>query len=1035
MDMSDALALQGVFIGVNEYGPGFTQLGFARRDAEVTRALFLDSYQTKSEPALLLDREATRSRIIDELVKLSQTAKNDDIAIIMFSGHGTPDGYLLPQDAMADQLPATALSTADFLNLVNRVDARVTLVILDCCFSGNAATKSGLSSGVRPTARDGAVTPQSVIRASENSTRAVLTACGPHQVAREFRSEGHGVLTYHLIKALLDESTIKRADGRISIYELYERLDQCVGDHYGRALSQNPSTAHAGNRVLLGPFRRGSRLAALPEFKRPAVVARPFRTLREHGIHPSMTGLWEKQLGGLNDSQIQVLNTTGLLRGKNVLVPAPTSSGKTLLGEIAALRRYPEARPAVFIVPTRALASDHAAAFAERYRPLGLRVVVSTGEIRDQTQALLSMKFDLAVCTYEKFLGLVNTEPGLLERIKVLVVDEIQHLAVPGRGPALELLLTAIALNRRQVSMPQVIGLSATLTHPALLADWLSADVADLTEARREPPLTEGIVFHTGRYRHIDADGEEATKALFEPIDPIDDDDEPFDRHVVHSLVKRLLADGDQIIVFAPHRHDARTLAAQLAAGLRLPRAHAAEAELPQGDDTLIRERLRECLKGGVAFHTADLDPAEKKVVETAFRRTGEVRVIVCTATLAQGVNLPAASVIIDGLHRGDGALPVEDYKNMVGRAGRTGGVGGRSFIVLADEDREQIVWHTHVTGRPDELESRLHDRPTDLRPAILAALSNAVRCYDRTGRSGIDAFLSVSFAAHQARSRSLLEDHTPAAEITATVAELRGAGFVRDESSRLELTPLGQIACRSGLGVDAVIAVARALLEIDPGALNAATLICLLHLAADKGSVYIPGTGDVRRTQDTVAAWMQEEQHVPQSVLSELRRDRKAYVPRLLAAQVCLRWMEGVSAMKIEKGVPGFLRNWRPVVPVSQIAKQAADRVETVLDIAREIRPVTEFGGLARTLPVRLEFGVPETQVDLARQVGAAIGRFGYRSLSLRGFLAPNDVINASDTQLLECLNHDHDLVRTVREGAKRAWAEAQGADEGPTY
>lgn len=1031
--MSDAHVLHGVFIGVNEYGSGFNPLNFARRDAEVLYALFLDGYSTKSEPVLLLDREATRERIISAMQELARTVGSDDTAVIAFSGHGTPSGYLVPQDAMPDRLPATALSTDDFIGLVEQVNAGFTFVILDCCFSGKAATKSALPFGALPAARDGAVAPQTVIRALENSTRTVLTACGPDQKAREASAHGHGVLTYHLTKALLDEPSIRKSDGRISVHELYEYVYQQVESHYGRSLPQNPGNSHTGGRVLLGPFRRGPRLASLPEFKRPATVARPFRTLQAHGVLSEITGLWEKQPGELNDLQIQVLNGTGLLRGKNVLVPAPTSSGKTLLGEIAALRWYPQGGLAVFIVPTRALANDHAAVFTERYQSLGLRVVVSTGEIRDQTQTLLSMEFDLAVCTYEKFLDLVNTKPGLLSKIKVLVVDEIQHLGVPGRGPALEILLTTVALNRRKAPMPQVIGLSASLTRPAALAGWLSADVAEPLEARREPPLTEGIILRSGRYRHIGADCEEATEALIEPLDPIDDGEGPVGRHsnnerMVRGLIQKLLTDGDQIIVFAAHRHHARALAGELAARLRLPRAHAAIAELPRGDDTRIREHLRKCLEAGVAFHTAELDSTEKRVVEAAFRKTGEVRVIVCTATLAQGVNLPAASVIIDGLHRGDSALSVAEYKNMIGRAGRTESAGGRSFIVLDDEGREQAVWRTYVTGRPEEVRSRLLDQPTDLRPTVLAALSDAVRSYDRTGQDGVDEFLATSFAAHQSRHVFPFDGRLPSADITATVTELCEGELVCREGSRLTLAPLGEIACRSGLGIDVVIATARTLRAIDPGSLNAAALICLLHLAVPADRIFIPSRRDSRREKDTLSAWMHKK-HVPLPVLSELRRDREAHVPRLLASQACLRWIDGLPAMKIGNMVPGFPGS-RPMVPVSQIAKQAADRVETVLDIAREIRPVTELGSLARTLPIQLELGVREAQVDLARQVGPAIDRFGYRSLALKGILTPDDVVGASDERLLDCLNHDHDLVRTVREGAARALAEARDED-----
>ncbi|MDX6740423.1 DEAD/DEAH box helicase [Actinocorallia sp. A-T 12471] len=1028
---------------MNEYGgSGFARLDYARRDAEALRSLFLDSYRTEVEPALLLDRDATRERIVEELRKLGRSVGRADTAVIAFSGHGTPDGYLLPQDAVPDRLSTTALSADDLVDLVNQINAKLTVVILDCCFSGKAATKSVLPSAAAPTARDGAVATQTVLQALENSTRVVLTACGPHQKARESAPHGHGLLTYYLLRAFLDEPSIVEADGHISSYQLYDYLSSRVSSHYGELLQQDPGTSHSGGRVLLGPFRRGPRLARFPDHKPPEAVSKPFRTLRPHGILAGITDLWEEQVGVLNRMQIDVLNKTGLLRGKNVLVPAPTSSGKTLLGEIAALRSHAEGKPSVFLVPTRALASDHAAAFRERYRSFGFRVVVATGEIRDQTGRLLAADFDLAVCTYEKFLGIVNAEPELLSRIGVLVVDEIQHLGQPGRGGALELLLTTVGLNRASATMPQVVGLSATLTNPGPLAGWLGADLAEIPEPRREPPLLEGVIAAGGRYRHVDADGTETTVALIDPVDPIDDEETgpPLtgNDRVVYQLVKKLLADGDQVMIFKDRLHEARALADGLARRLKLPQATAALAALPDGDDTRLRELLRTCLEKGVAFHTAELDRTEREAVENAFGRTGEVRVIVCTQTLAQGVNLPAASVIVDP---GDRTVPVEVYKNMVGRAGRTGRAPlGRSFLVLEDEAREHTVWRSHVRGHPAELASQLFARPTGLSPVVLAALSDAVRWYDR--RAGVEEFFAASFAAHRARFDFTSDARVTSAEVRAAIADLRASGLVRDNGPRLQLTPLGEIACRSGLGVDVVVATARALREVPAGSLNAATLICSLHLASQKGDLSLPPDfGE----QDRIATWLQEQGVEPTMVDALRQGDRKVGVLRLLMTQVCIRWANGMTSMSIENAVPSLLGSRRrpyrtpghqharrPVVPVSRIVGEAADRVEVVLDIAREVMPVTELGTLARTLPVRLEFGVPEDQVDVARQVGAAIDRSGYQRLHLNGIRTPDDVLSTSDTRLLECLSHDHDLVRTVREGAARALEEAQaeGAD-----
>lgn len=74
----------------------------------------------------------------------------------------------------------------------------------------------------------------------------------------------------------------------------------------------------------------------------------------------------------------------------------------------------------------------------------------------------------------------------------------------------------------------------------------------------------------------------------------------------------------------------------------------------------------------GVAFHHAGLTTYDRGAVERAFRE-GLVRLLVCTTTLAAGVNLPARRVIVRSLNQGGGELSAANYRQMAGRAGRKG--------------------------------------------------------------------------------------------------------------------------------------------------------------------------------------------------------------------------------------------------------------------------------------------------------------------------------------------------------------------------
>ncbi len=365
-----------------------------------------------------------------------------------------------------------------------------------------------------------------------------------------------------------------------------------------------------------------------------------------HRLPDEVIEAWRAGIGALNQLQQDAINTTGLFTGGNVLVTAPTSSGKTMIGELAALRATQSGGRSVFSLPTKALVNEQYERFHRTYGGCGVRVVRATGDYRDDVDALLRGQFDLALFTYEKFSGLALAHPHLLQMLSVVVVDEVQTIVDPGRGRDLELLLTLMKSRKDEGVEPQLVTLSAVLGDLNGLDTWLEADL--LRTDVRPVDLDEGVLTLDGTYRYLDADRAEQTVQLIPPAYG-----DPRARTLLVPLVDQLVAEGQQVIVVRGIRGEARGAAEYLANALSLSPASRVLEALPNGDRRSPRPHCGRCLERGVAFHISDLAAEERRIIEEEFRRPeSQIRVVVATTTLAQGVNLPAETVIMPELSR-----------------------------------------------------------------------------------------------------------------------------------------------------------------------------------------------------------------------------------------------------------------------------------------------------------------------------------------------------------------------------------------------
>ena len=574
--------------------------------------------------------------------------------------------------------------------------------------------------------------------------------------------------------------------------------------------------------------------------------------------------------------------------------------------------------------------------------------------------------------------------------------------------------------RRRKGVRAQLVLLSAVVGDTNGLERWISGSL--LRTDVRPIPLDEGILCADGTFRFVSDDGGQKVQHIANT-----NYRKGSAQDVLIPVVRKLVNDGESVIVFREIKSMTRAVAAYLSRELGLPPAMAAMAALPQTDLSAASKALRDALAGGVAFHNADLALEERAAIENAFRKGDGVKVIVATTTLAMGINTPASTVIIAGLeHPGDegGPYSVAEYKNMAGRAGRFGfSPRGKSMIVCLNPMEEHQLWSHYVKGSVESLASRFLD--SDPATLICRVLATADRVKVPSMRKAdMLGFIESSFGAFQQAQRSAR--HTFSSEMVSdTLDRLLLNQLIRQDDAGYQLTELGRVAGANGVAVESILRVAEALRGTPAPSVRDAALIAATQLTVELDAVVFPIHKKSTKERERWHGALRTQQ-LPSKLLQSILQGQNATARAKRAAAVFM-WIQGKELSAIEASIMRHL----PGEDAAGAIRAAAERTRDLLPVAVRVVELllngeaVGMGARADRLLVQLELGVSAPMVPLAKLAGTRLGRGDYLALDVRGLRHPVSLAAASDVEI-ETLLASKEKVRVVRECEARMGAEA---------
>jgi len=391
--------------------------------------------------------------------------------------------------------------------------------------------------------------------------------------------------------------------------------------------------------------------------------------------------------------------SAGLLRGRSAVIQMPTSAGKTRATELIIRAAFLSGRAslAVIVAPYRSLCHDIRGDLSSAFAAdaISLEEASDTFQFDVELDELYARDTVLIV-TPEKLLYMLRRAPELADRIGLIIYDEGHQFDGMARGPTYELLLTSLRMKLRQGT--QSVLISAVIGNAPDVAEWLIGDRDAVIGGQGLLPTVKSIAFASwqharGQLQYV-APNDPDTIEYFVPriITTTPLAPRPGERKarvfpnrdardIGLSLGLHLVGNGS-VAIFCGRKDSVTSLTKRVIEiydrGLAVPRPiESCDAGEVGRIAFLAAQHLGECpataaVRMGILSHHAATPHGLRLAVEHAMK-VGLASFVICTSTLAQGVNFPIRYLIITTTQQGKESIMVRDFHNLMGRAGRAG--------------------------------------------------------------------------------------------------------------------------------------------------------------------------------------------------------------------------------------------------------------------------------------------------------------------------------------------------------------------------
>lgn len=468
--------------------------------------------------------------------------------------------------------------------------------------------------------------------------------------------------------------------------------------------------------------------------------------------------------------------------GDSVLVAAPTGTGKTLIADFLIEKVLEDGGEVIYTAPVKALSNQKYRQYCERFgrEAVGLitgdLVINRDAPIRIMTTEILRNMLleghrldDEDPREVHEILNLDEFSPTELVlpelgNLRAVIIDEIHFLDDPDRGTVWEELLIYLPSRIR------ILGLSATLSNLDEFASWLSqireTSVKVVLEKERTVPLEINLATKDAGLLDVNKYEKEYRKWKKEKAKQEKDKgrrrgsrggrkrrgESSETNHL--DVLDLLPRDHFPALYFIYSRKMVEVLATKLA-NHRIGKSLESRKKRKEIESRLqvfeerfpkvLDRKLRSMYLSGIAFHHAGLHVALKALVEELYE-SRLLEILYCTSTFALGINMPARTVIFDGLTKFDGSdfvpLSIREFMQMAGRAGRRG-IDARGTVVI----RQDFQHFEEVRGL---LKRLMTDESEPVRSAFNLSFHSVVNLLDRFDEEAIRFMLDQSFKAYQ---------------------------------------------------------------------------------------------------------------------------------------------------------------------------------------------------------------------------------------------------------------------------------------------